>query len=148
MAHANLSLRDCERSAGSPWVVVGSSPVSSLYTSSAVMNAEICARALPTRITGLSGIRSSIETTSKQQTKIMPTKIHEIIFATRKYRDARGDRKDESRKPQGRKTALSSINGVRCHYKFQLWKQTPHIVPNPCYSLAPTNPRVARFPSG
>ena len=27
-------------------------------------------------------------------------------------------------------TALSSINGARYHYKCQLWKVTPHIVPD------------------
>src|SRR5262249_43581487 len=29
-----------------------------------------------------------------------------------------------------RKTRLSSINGVRCHYKFRLWTGPPPPVPN------------------
>ena len=33
------------------------------------------------------------------------------------------------------KTTLSSINGVRCHYKFQLWKQTPLFVQYACFRV-------------
>lgn len=55
------------------------------YTSNAVMNAEICARALAIRIAALSGNRSSIETTNKQANKVTPTKIHAKILAALKY---------------------------------------------------------------
>jgi len=80
--------------------------VSSLYTSNAVMNVEICARALTIRITGLSGTRSSIETTSRRQANINATKIHANILATLKYLTLAATLKDEAHKRQGSETAF------------------------------------------